>query len=249
MAETSEDVNVVRLDPDIVSLARAYLANRAKDLDAIRTALDRHDYDVIHGIGHNMHGSGRMFGFPELTEIGARLQRAAKARDAAEIGRLKSCIDVYLLRTRIEAANHDVKGLQRHPGKETDVPPYVLVVDDDALSRILITHYLENAGYAVREAARGDEALAIVGEATPPALVVLDVIMPGMSGLEVCRHMRERAASASIPVLLLSASDRKEDRLNGMQAGADDFVTKPVSRDALLQRVSALLTCPRQRGA
>ncbi|MGQ0749499.1 MAG: response regulator [Betaproteobacteria bacterium] len=241
MAGLSEDVNVVQLDPDIVSLARAYLANRAKDLETIRAALRRQDYDAIHGIGHNMHGSGRMFGFSELTELGARLQQAANARDTAEIGRVESGIDAYLLRTRIEAARPGDTRLPLHAG-DAGRRPYILVVDDDAMSRILIAHYLENAGYAVREAAGGDEALAIIGEDTPPALVLLDVVMPGMNGLEVCRRIRARAQSAAIPIVLLSALDRKDDRLSGMQAGADDFVTKPVSREALLQRVSALVS-------
>lgn len=243
MAGSSEEVNVVRLDPDIVSLARAYLANRAKDLDMIRAAREREDYDAIHGIAHNMHGSGRMFGFPELTELGARLQRAASARDTAEIGQVENCIGGYLLRTRIEAASHDDTGLQLDFGNDAlpNIRPYILVVDDDAMSRILITHYLENAGYAVRGATGGDEALAIVGEAAPPALVLLDVVMPGMNGLEVCRRIRSRPATADIPIVLLSALDRKDDRLSGMQAGANDFVTKPVSRQALLQRVSTLV--------
>jgi CheY-like chemotaxis protein len=243
MAESAEVINVVRLDPDIVSLARAYLANRAKDLGTIRAAVKRQDYDAIHGIGHNMHGSGRMFGFAELTELGVSLQQAANARDAAEIGRLASCIDAYLLRTRIEAASPQDSGPQfaAANGGLPDIRPYILVVDDDAMSRILITHYLENAGYAVREAAGGSEALAIVEEQAPPALVLLDVVMPGMNGLEVCRRIRARAESAAIPVVLLSALERKDDRLNGLQAGADDFVTKPVSRAALLHRVSTLV--------
>jgi CheY-like chemotaxis protein len=243
MAEPAEGVNVVRLDPDIVSLARAYLANRAKDLGTIRAAVKRQDYDAIHGIGHNMHGSGRMFGFAELTEFGVSLQHAANVRDTAEIRRLAGCIDAYLLRTRIEAASPDDSGLQFAAANRElpDIRPYILVVDDDAMSRILITHYLENAGYAVREAAGGSEALAIVEEEVPPALVLLDVVMPGMSGLEVCRRIRARAESAAIPVVLLSALERKDDRLNGLEAGADDFVTKPVSRAALLHRVSTLV--------
>jgi CheY-like chemotaxis protein/HPt (histidine-containing phosphotransfer) domain-containing protein len=243
MAEPAEGINVVRLDPDIVSLARAYLANRVKDLDTIRAALKRQDYDAIHGIGHNMHGSGRMFGFAELTKLGVSLQQAVNARDTAEIGRVASCMEAYLLSTRIEAGSPDDAGLQLDAANDglPEIRPYILVVDDDAMSRILIAHYLENAGYAVREAAGGGEALAIIQEQTPPALVLLDVVMPGMNGLEVCRRIKARAESATIPVVLLSALERKDDRMDGMQAGADDFVTKPVSRAALLHRVSTLV--------
>lgn len=242
MAEPTEGINVVRLDPDIVSLARAYLANRAKDLATIRAAMKQQDYDVIHGIGHNMHGSGRMFGFAELTELGVSLQQAANARDTAEIGRVAGSMDAYLLRTRVEPASSDHTGLQQPVTRNAgDIRPYILVVDDDAMSRILITHYLENAGYAVREAAGGSEALAIVDDEVPPALVLLDVVMPGMNGLEVCRRIRARPERAAIPVVLLSALERKDDRMDGMQAGADDFVTKPVSRAALLHRVAALV--------
>ncbi|MGQ0525789.1 MAG: response regulator [Betaproteobacteria bacterium] len=248
MADRSERLRVVRVDPDILSLARAYLANRAKDLVTIRQALSDRDYATIHGIGHNLHGSGQMFGFVELTALGARLQRAAEAEDAADITRIEICIEDYLARTRVEAevrerqaAAEDSAGSQ--PGGEAGMSAegqYLLVVDDEATNRLLIAHHLRNAGYRVREASDGEEALAAVQQ-QPPALVLLDVVMPGASGFEVCQRLKQSPATAAIPVVLLTALDKAADRALGMQAGADDFVTKPVSRTELLSRVSVLV--------
>jgi CheY-like chemotaxis protein/HPt (histidine-containing phosphotransfer) domain-containing protein len=248
MADRSERLRVVRVDPDILSLARAYLANRAKDLDTIRQALSDRDYATIHGIGHNLHGSGQMFGFVELTALGARLQRAAEVEDAADIARVEGCLDDYLARTRVEGAIPErqpeaVDSAGPQPAGEDSMPPegqYLLVVDDEATNRLLIAHHLRVAGYRVREASDGEEALAAVRQ-RPPALVLLDVVMPGASGFEVCQRLKQSPATAAIPVVLLTALDRNADRAIGMQAGADDFVTKPVSRAELLSRVSLLV--------
>lgn len=247
MASRSGEVNVVRIDPDLVDLARTYLANRANDLKKIRGALERHDYAAIHRIGHNMHGSGQMFGFAELTALGADLQRAAGARDAAKIARLERSVGDFVLRTRVapdERAGAQVVATGAAPARASEPGAlrgqYILVVDDDAMSRLLVKHYLEKAGYRVREGCSGEEALAVVKAEPRPALVVLDVVMPGADGLEVCRRIRSDPVTAAIPIVLLTALDRREDLRRGFEAGADDFVIKPVSQRELLSRVSKL---------
>src|SRR5687768_6147082 len=85
MSSHSGETTIVRLDADLVNLARAYLSKRAKEPDVIGTALHQRDFETIQRIGHNLHGSGQMFGFGELTRIGAELQRAVVARDGAGI--------------------------------------------------------------------------------------------------------------------------------------------------------------------
>lgn len=252
MPSRSGDVNFVRIDSDLAGLARAYLANRAKDLEKIRSALQRRDYEAIHRIGHNMHGSGQMFGFAELTALGANLQQAAGAGNGGEIARLERCIDDFLLRTRIVederagVASDRTESAEAEPARER-CGQYVLVVDDDAMNRMLITHYLKNGGYRVREVSSGEEALAAVKEQPLPALVVLDVVMPGTGGLAVCRRIRSDPATAAIPIVLLTALDKEEDRQRGMEAGANDFVSKPVSRRELMSRVSVLAPCGARR--
>jgi len=114
----------------------------------------------------------------------------------------------------------------------------ILVVDDDAPIRRMLERTLAAEGYDVRVAADGGSALAAV-ERSAPDLVVLDVAMPGMDGLAVCRRLR--AKGLALPVLLLTARDAVEDRVAGLDAGADDYLVKPFALEELLARLRALL--------
>jgi two-component system, OmpR family, response regulator MprA len=114
----------------------------------------------------------------------------------------------------------------------------ILIVDDDAPVRRMLARTIAAEGYAVDEAADGAGALIAVDRA-PPDLVVLDVAMPGLNGIEVCR--RVRAKGLSTPVLLVTARDAVADRVAGLDAGADDYLTKPFDSDELLARIRALL--------
>ena len=114
----------------------------------------------------------------------------------------------------------------------------ILVVDDDPPIRRMLERTLMAEGYAVESAADGGEALAAVERAVPD-LVVLDVAMPGVDGLSVCRRLRR--AGLSLPVLLLTARDAVSDRVAGLDAGADDYLVKPFAPEELLARVRALL--------
>jgi two-component system, sensor histidine kinase and response regulator len=112
----------------------------------------------------------------------------------------------------------------------------VLIVDDDARNRVLLRDMLENAGCETFEAADGPGALEVVA-ARKPDVVLLDVMMPGMDGFEVCRRMRESPETASIPVVMITALQEREHRLRGIAAGANDYLTKPIDRDEVLLRV------------
>jgi two-component system response regulator MprA len=114
----------------------------------------------------------------------------------------------------------------------------ILIVDDDAPVRRMLARTIAAEGYAVDEAGDGAAALIAVDRASPD-LVVLDVAMPGLDGIEVCR--RVRAKGLSIPVLLVTARDAVADRVAGLDAGADDYLTKPFDSDELLARIRALL--------
>jgi DNA-binding response OmpR family regulator len=113
----------------------------------------------------------------------------------------------------------------------------VLVVDDDHTVREVVVSYLKAAGHIVAEAADGENALALIS-ATPVDLVVLDLMLPGIGGLEVCRQLR---ASTDVPVIMLTALGSAEDRVAGLEQGADDYVTKPFSPRELVLRVDAVL--------
>ena len=116
----------------------------------------------------------------------------------------------------------------------------ILVVDDERAVRESLRRALELEGYEIELAGDGSEALATFRDEEPqPDAVILDVLMPGVDGLEVCRRLR--ASGNHVPVLMLTARDEVENRVAGLDAGADDYVTKPFALEELLARVRALL--------
>ncbi|MGH7393546.1 MAG: response regulator, partial [Candidatus Rokuibacteriota bacterium] len=116
----------------------------------------------------------------------------------------------------------------------------LLVVDDTPNNVKLLADLLRAKGYEVATAASGLEALARV-ETERPDLVLLDVVMPEMSGYEVCRRIRATPATTALPVVMVTALDPGEERIKGIEAGADDFLSKPINQAELLARVRSLL--------
>jgi two-component system phosphate regulon response regulator PhoB len=116
----------------------------------------------------------------------------------------------------------------------------ILVVDDEADILALVTYHLAKSGYRVSTAATGPEALRAARDERP-ALVVLDLMLPGMSGFEVLEQLRADAATSSIAVLMLTARREEPDRIRGLSIGADDYLTKPFSPQELVLRVGAIL--------
>lgn len=113
----------------------------------------------------------------------------------------------------------------------------ILIVDDEETVREVAREYLELEGYAVMRAANGLEALRAAA-ATPPDLVILDLTLPGMDGLEVCRRLR---AAGAVPILMLTARAADADKLVGFEVGADDYLTKPFNPHELVARVQAIM--------
>lgn len=118
--------------------------------------------------------------------------------------------------------------------------PHVLVVEDEAALQQLLAYNLERAGFAVDQALDGDEALTLIAE-RPPDLILLDWMLPYMSGLELCRQLRRKPATANVPIIMLTARTEEPDRLRGLDTGADDYITKPFSIDELIARIRAVL--------
>jgi DNA-binding response OmpR family regulator len=122
----------------------------------------------------------------------------------------------------------------------TAVASSILVVDDDADQRTLLMTYLASEGYSVIDADSGEQALERIA-AAPIALVLLDIMLPGLSGFEVCQHLKRDPKTASIPVLMVTAHGDPLSRARAFDSDADEFIAKPVFRLELLARVRALL--------
>ncbi len=118
--------------------------------------------------------------------------------------------------------------------------PLILVVEDEAALVTMLRYNLEKQGFRVEEAADGQEAITRIAE-THPDLVLLDWMLPTMSGLEVCRQIRRRSATRGLPVIIVTARTEDQDAVRGLNTGADDYITKPFSMEALLARIRALL--------
>ncbi|WP_181707987.1 phosphate regulon transcriptional regulator PhoB [Chthonobacter rhizosphaerae] len=116
----------------------------------------------------------------------------------------------------------------------------ILIAEDEEPLRLLLSYNLEAEGFAVEVVSTGDDAALSVREA-PPDLLILDWMLPGVSGLELCRRLRQDPASARLPVIMLTARGSEGDRIRGLAVGADDYVVKPFSVPELIARVHAVL--------
>jgi two-component system phosphate regulon response regulator PhoB len=118
--------------------------------------------------------------------------------------------------------------------------PYILIVEDEAPLVTLLRYNLEKQGFRVEDTGDGGEAMARITEA-PPDLVLLDWMLPTMSGIELCRQLRRRPATRTLPVIMLTARAEEQDAVRGLDTGADDYITKPFSTESLIARIRALL--------
>lgn len=118
--------------------------------------------------------------------------------------------------------------------------PRILIVEDEEPLTLLLRYNLEAEGYAVDTAARGDDAELLLREGMPD-LVLLDWMLPGLSGIELCRRLRQRPDTQRLPVIMLTARGEESERVRGLATGADDYIVKPFSVPELLARVRALL--------
>jgi DNA-binding response OmpR family regulator len=131
--------------------------------------------------------------------------------------------------------------------KTSQSPPLILIVEDESSIASFVAMYLKKAGYAVKVAASGSEALTqALAQSPEPALIILDLMLPDLDGIEVCRRIRQRS---EIPILMLTARDDDVDKIIGLEVGADDYLTKPFNPRELVARVKSVLrrAAPKQR--
>ena len=116
----------------------------------------------------------------------------------------------------------------------------IVVVEDDTALLPMITHNLEKNGFSVREATNGEDALTLIKEELP-ALAIIDWMIPEPTGIEVCKILRRGKETVSLPIIILSAKGEEEDKVRGLNTGADDYITKPFSPTELIARIKSLL--------
>ena len=116
----------------------------------------------------------------------------------------------------------------------------IVVVEDDTALLPMITHNLEKNGFSVREATNGEDALMLIKEELP-ALAIIDWMTPAPTGIEVCKILRRGKETVSLPIIILSAKGEEEDKVRGLNTGADDYITKPFSPTELIARIKSLL--------
>jgi DNA-binding response OmpR family regulator len=119
------------------------------------------------------------------------------------------------------------------------MPTKVLIAEDDPVSRSILDAFLSRWGYEVVVTADGTEAWEILQQPAPPRLLILDWMMPGMSGVDICRRLRQEDQSPPLYVILLTSRARAEDVVQGLEAGADDYISKPFNREELRARTRA----------
>lgn len=133
-----------------------------------------------------------------------------------------------------------VEAISSHEGLQK-APTNILIVDDELINRRVLENHLTVAGYGVTEVAGGKEALALIDKGVQFDLVLLDVMMPNMSGYEVCQTIRKKISNSELPIVLLTAKNRVSDLVAGFNVGANDYLTKPFSKNELLSRIKAHL--------
>jgi CheY-like chemotaxis protein len=238
---------LVRVDSSLAELIPRFLVNRRSDVETIGTALDQGDYERIRVLGHDMKGSGGGYGFDEITDIGASLERAAEGREHAEIRAKAAELAWYLDSVDVDYT----QALPAGPGPSKAGAPghsaasaggasrYILIVDDNADARDVLLAFLTDYGY---EAVAVDHGLAALEHlrASPDALLVLvDLTMPVMDGRTFLMEVKADPALAHIPVVVVTGVERPLGLV-----GAAALIAKPFNGKTVLGVIEGLANAP-----
>jgi DNA-binding response OmpR family regulator len=120
------------------------------------------------------------------------------------------------------------------------IPKKILIIEDDPSFLRAVSHIVEKEGYNVTTASNGMTGLRMAKE-DKPDLLILDVMLPGLDGFEICSRLRNEPETAKLPIIMLSAKGQEADRTTGLKVGADEYLTKPVNRELLLEKLTSLL--------
>ncbi|HKE92353.1 MAG TPA: EAL domain-containing protein [Gemmatimonadales bacterium] len=222
------------------SAIRTYLRESTEIWDALRNACAVGDRETVQRITHNLKSSSAMLGATRLASLYQGLEQEAASSAAADLTqRLETIREEYGLVERELRALEPQRPTEALPAS-SDRAPLVLVVDDESTSRVILGGLLRADGFDVQEASDGATALQRV-VALRPDLVLLDVVMPGMDGFEVCASIRAKPEVALTPVVMVTALDDQHALARAFEVGATDFITKPVAPALLTHRVRFVL--------
>ena len=213
----------------LVATAQRFLEQNPRRIDELRGALDRRDLADIERLAHGLAGAAQNFAADDTERAARALMDRAAAGDTPSLRTIfeRTCAALSDLGDALAAhcTRHELRN--------------VLVADDDDVTRMRLEHLLEKWGHRVTSVARGDVALEILGPSGPPHLAIVDWVMPGMTGIDLCRALRARKSDTYTYVILITARDDPDSMVAGLEAGADDFLAKPIAPEELRARLRA----------
>ncbi len=255
-------------DPDITrDLVQTYLNDATPLVEAMRVAIVDKDAIALHEAAHTLKSSSANLGATALADICSHLEEAARQEQLAEtsiqLEQLETEYQLFVIalykllgekppteiikpsptlsaETNTEEKDKDNLGATFVAKIKSPDKVKLLVLDDQPYDALLVSTYLREEGYQVLTANKGEDALKLIYEEKPD-IVLSDVMMPGMDGFEVCRRIKSDENSVLTPVVLITALEGQQDRIKGIQAGADEFLSKPINREELMARVRSLL--------
>jgi diguanylate cyclase (GGDEF)-like protein len=223
-------LELVEGDGDLlVATAQRFLAQNASRLDELHQALERHDAADIERLAHGLAGACQNFAADDTERAARALMERATTGDIPALRTLVERVEAALADLTSALSAHCTRHELRH----------VLVAEDDDVNRMRLEHLLTKWGHRVTSVSRGDVALEILSPSGPPHLAIVDWMMPGLDGVELCRALRARKSDTYTYIILITAKDDPQSMLIGLEAGADDFLAKPVAPEELRARLRA----------
>ncbi len=256
----------------IQELLNTYYQDAEKLAINLREAITQQNGQLLSETAHTLKSSSGNLGVNQLSAVCATLEQVGKDNNFNDHNSILSTFEQEYTNTRLAIEHllgitHTTESETIQAITETTTLPdkreinsgtlvmplqepskvKLLVVDDQPYDTLLVSTYLREEGYQVVTANSGEEALKLVMQESPD-IVLSDVMMPGMDGFEVCQRIKEHERSVLTPVVLITALDGQRDRIRGIQAGADEFLSKPINREELMARVRSLLRYQQARG-
>jgi two-component system cell cycle response regulator len=223
-------LELVEGDGDLlVATAQRFLEQNTSRLDQFHQALERHDAADIERLAHGLAGACQSFAADDTERAARALMERATTGDIPSLRTMLERVEAALADLTSALSAHCTRHELRH----------VLVAEDDDVNRMRLEHLLTKWGHRVTSVSRGDVALEILSPSGPPHLAIVDWMMPGLDGVELCRALRARKSDTYTYIILITAKDDPQSMLIGLEAGADDFLAKPVAPEELRARLRA----------